>query len=126
MRIGRSAVLLGLVSLTTTACATTTSDTGTSVGGPAGVTTVTEARTLPDGGPLRVRGALVVTQATVEMCDSLAESYPPQCVQGLPLRGFDVRVLPPDTPSVGDVRWQEAITVVVHKADGALTMVDDN
>jgi hypothetical protein len=59
------------------------------------------------------------------MCDSLAESYPPQCVHGLPLRGFDVRVLPPDTPRVGDVRWQQGITVMVRKADGALTMVDE-
>ncbi|MDP9394330.1 MAG: hypothetical protein M3Q27_08805 [Actinomycetota bacterium] len=57
------------------------------------------------------------------LCDRLAESYPPQCVQGTTVTGFDVGILPPDGGRQGQIRWVDSIELIVTRENGALKYV---
>jgi len=75
--------------------------------------TVAEALTHgPTDDLVTVTGALFVdADATVRLCDAIAESFPPQCggdrivVEGLDLDSID------DIHEENDVRWAESITL---------------
>lgn len=97
-----------------------------SIGGPDKAVTVDEALRSPGSEPIRVRGALVTggDQGT-RMCDSLAESYPPQCPAGAELRSFHESVLPPETSSAQGFRWVESIELIVTSDGERLTVVDE-
>ncbi|CAA9330350.1 MAG: hypothetical protein AVDCRST_MAG34-217 [uncultured Nocardioidaceae bacterium] len=95
-----------------------------SVGGPAAAVTVEEARSAQVGDRLRVRGALVLEPAGAAICDALAESYPPQCPNGLSVQGLDERTLPPDAASDGGVTWVEQFELIAERTEDGLRYVD--
>lgn len=87
----------------------------TSAGGPATALTVADARTTAASGPLRVRGALIFDGELAKLCDALADSYPPQCIDGTTIAEFDESILPPDTNTDGQVRWVDSIELIVTR-----------
>ena len=106
------------------ACSHTAGANGSgSTGGPETALTVAEALATDADGPLRVRGALVFDGRVARLCDSLAESYPPQCVEGTIITGFDASIIPPDADTDGRVRWMDSIELIVTREDGALRYV---
>lgn len=121
-RVATSLVVLG--GLLLTGCGEATRDTGGSIGGPAEAVTVQEALRSPGLDPLRVRAGLIVDRRSgAQLCDAMAESYPPQCVDGAPLRGFDDSILPPDTARARGVRWVDTIELIVTSDGQTLTVV---
>ena len=120
---------LGAAGAALTACGSSTSSAepgeNGSLGGPARPLSVDQAMHFDGEGPIRVRGALVVQSGDVVMCDSLAESVPPQCVNGVTLTGFDVGTLPPDTDPVNGVRWVDPIELIVHRDGAKLRATND-
>ncbi len=95
-----------------------------SAGGPADPVSFEEARGAEVGERLRVRGALVVEPGGASLCDGLAESYPPQCLNGLTLQGFDRGVLPPDASSSGGVTWVEQLELIAERTREGLRYVE--
>jgi hypothetical protein len=87
-----------------------------SIGGPDDAVTVTEALAAPEDRRLRVAGSLLWDGTTMWLCDAIAESYPPQCVQGAELTGYDPAQIPPETPDMAGVRLVERLHVVVHRS----------
>jgi hypothetical protein len=118
-------VLVG-AAMALTACSNFASADGNdSIGGPPEPLGVNQAMQFDGDGPIRVHGALVVQGGGVVMCDALAESYPPQCVNGVALTGFDVNTLPPGTERAEGVRWMDSIELIVHRDGGKLRAADD-
>ena len=115
----RTAVLVGLT-LAVAACGATSST--DSVGGPATAVSVAEALQR-EGQKVRVRGALVVDRREARLCDGLAESYPPQCVGGARLVGFDASARPPEAGESRGVRWLDSVEVIAVVRDGTLHQV---
>ncbi len=104
------------------ACSQTAGANGSgSTGGPD--TALTVAAALATDGPLRVRGALVFDGRVAKLCDALAESYPPQCVDGTTITGFDASIIPLDAHRDGRVRWMDSIELIVTRDGGALRYV---
>jgi hypothetical protein len=95
-----------------------------SVGGPDRAVDIEQAREAVPGVRLRVRGALVLTDGQAVMCAALAESNPPQCPNGLELSDFDAQILPPNTPSAGDVRWLESLEIIAVRTTEGLKFLD--
>ncbi len=94
-----------------------------SVGGPAEPLTVTAALTTDAKGPLRIRGALFFDGKRARLCDGLAESDPPQCVEGTTVTGFDACILPPDAGRKGQIRWVDSIELIVTRENDSLRYV---
>lgn len=75
-------------------------------------------------GPIRVKGAVVARGDDIRLCDTLAESFPPQCGgANLRLVGFDVDMAE-GVQQEGTVRWAENVSVVGTREGNTLT-VDD-
>ena len=70
-------------------------------------------------GPILVEGFLVVRDGEVRLCESLAESFPPQCggiavvVEGLDITSVE------DLQSEGDVLWTENMVQIGGTSMGA-------
>jgi hypothetical protein len=93
-----------------------------SVGGPDDAVTVTQALAAPEDRTLRVAGSLLWDGDRVQLCDALAESYPPQCTDGAVLQGWDPAQIPPD---LAGVRVVEGLEVVVRRVGDVLVAVTE-
>ncbi len=95
-----------------TECADIPTGTGGVTSGPDGSVPVADAVAAGIDGPFLVSGLLVVDGAGARLCESLLESYPPQCGgTSLPLQPAEV----PEgavTTSEGDVTWSEQPVLV--------------
>jgi len=87
---------------------------------------------LEDGTEVRVTGILFITPESVRLCESIMESYPPQCgepaVELTGLTGDDVIGLSrPIEPGLADVVWSDFSVAVFGTVQGgavAVTAVD--
>jgi hypothetical protein len=119
-------LMLAGVAVALTACSESANAGGNgSIGGPPSPISVDQAMQSPGTGPMRVRGALVVQGGGVVMCDALAESYPPQCINGVALTGFAVERLPADAQRAIGVRWVDSVEMIVHRDGGGLRAADN-
>lgn len=126
MKQGLATLVLAGAAMALTACSSFASADGNdSIGGPPKSLSVNQAMRFDGDGPIRVRGALVAQGGGVVMCDALAESYPPQCVNGVALTGFDVDTMPPGTGQANGVRWVDSIELIVDRDGGTLRAADD-
>jgi hypothetical protein len=96
------------------------SDGDSSTGGPPRTVTVEQARAADVGERLRVHGSLMFSKAGAVMCDALAESYPPQCANGLPLRGFRKASMPAGAESASGMSWVNQTMVVAERTTDGL------
>ncbi|MDA1061941.1 MAG: hypothetical protein O2895_03400 [Chloroflexi bacterium] len=84
---------------------------------------VAEARASTLDGPLLVNGFLVVQGDEAELCEALAESFPPQCggdslaVEGLDLDAFE------GLSSEQATRWSEAPIQLLGAVEGGVLTV---
>lgn len=95
-------------------------------GDAAGGTTMTvygvgEARATDEEGSLHVTGLLIDDGSGWRLCESVLESYPPQCGgDSLTVEGVDPALFPLEEE--GEVRWQTDATVVGEIAGDTLTV----
>lgn len=82
-----------------------------------------------DAGSTEYRGFIVIDASGSQLCDALAESYPPQCA-GLIVTLADlqpdtvVALQSPDDPSLGSVSWTDyRAGVTGEESDGVLSNV---
>ncbi len=82
---------------------------------------VGDARASTLDGPLLVNGFVVVADGRVRLCDTLAESFPPQCggdsltLSGFPLEGFELQ-------RSGDVAWTDhSVQVLGYVEQGVMS-----
>jgi hypothetical protein len=85
--------------------------------------TVEQARSAEVGERLRVHASLMLSRSGAAMCDALAESYPPQCTNGLVLHGFDRVSMPTGAESASGVTWVNWITVTAERTKDGLRYV---
>lgn len=107
--------------------ATSTPDGGTGTG-PSGAMgpglSIAEARASTAAGPLLVRGFLVAHDGRVQLCEALAESFPPQCggdsltVSGLDLDARD------DLEEAEGTRWSPSEIALLGDVAGDTLTVD--
>lgn len=85
--------------------------------------TIAEAVTTTADGPLLVRGFLVAHDNVVQLCEALAESYPPQCGgQSLSVVGLDIEQRD-DLEDAEGTRWSAGeISLLGELVDGTLTV----
>jgi hypothetical protein len=85
---------------------------------------VDEAVTAGRGGPLLVRGYLLVENGRVRLCSGFAESYPPQCVQPwLDVPGYKLRGQQHIYKAHSGVTWtEEPVQLLGTIDDGRLTV----
>jgi len=112
-------VLLALMTVTLPACG----------GGPDSTVpgnsalTVKQALGAKPSGPVRVRGALIVSGGTARLCYAILESYPPHCGgPSLVVRGLDLDTIGELTSASG-VMWSDReVRLRGTVADGTLTV----
>jgi hypothetical protein len=87
-------------------------------GAPAdGGLSVAEARDSDVGGPLVVRGFIVLEGEVVRLSDLLMESFPPQCGgESLIMEGAELNAF--ETSVEGDVRWTNSPVSVLGEVEG--------
>lgn len=98
---------------------------GPGAGAPAdGGLSIADAKASDLEGPLMVGGYIVAEDQVVRLCDTLMESFPPQCggesllVEGLDLDAYETR-------SEGGVRWTDAPVPVLGDVEGETLRVRD-
>ncbi len=121
MRIFAVAGVVAALVLTQVSCGAQAEDPGD---GPAGAISVQEAMTRPEDRTLQVVGGLLWDGKEMLICDAIAESSPPQCMQGMTLQGWDPAQIPPGTPTTGGVQVVDRAEVTVHRS-GDVLVVDD-
>jgi hypothetical protein len=96
-------LFLALLTVAFAACGS-----GTDSGAPGNsAITVKQALDANSGGPVRVRGALIVSGGTARLCYAILESYPPQCGgPSLVVRGLDLDTIG-ELTSANDVTWSD-------------------
>lgn len=134
--IRRLVVIAALVALAAGACG---GDPSGDIGGPAadrstaGSPTDMQAAPAPDGGltvsealdsdlegPLTVTGFLVEADGEVRLCETILESYPPQCGQpSLTVEGVDPSAFQGAQTQEG-VTWVEGVSLTGKIVDGTL------
>ena len=84
--------------------------------------TVTDAKASTAEPPFLVNGALYVADGEVRLCESLAESFPPQCGGGyLVVIEMDLDGLE-SLQTEGDISWIEGIQVLGFVEGDTLTV----
>ena len=104
----------------------TTPPAGGDQGAPApdGGLTVSEALASDLDEPLTVTGFLIETDEGVRLCETVMESFPPQCGEpSLEVRGVDVGSLE-DAQNQSGVTWVDRATLTGEVEDGILTVSD--
>ena len=119
MRIVAMAGLAAVLVLTQTSCGARSDNPGDR---PARAISVREAMAEPEDRTLRVVGALLWDGREMLICDAVAESSPPQCMQGMRLRGWDPAQIPPGTPTAGGVQVVDRAEVTVHRSGKVLVV----
>ena len=90
---------------------------------PGGGLSVSEALERKTDEPLAVEGALLIERARVQLCEALAESYPPQCAgASLDVVGFDETTVQLEESDDGRVRWADRVALLGHVDGGTLTV----
>ena len=89
-------------------------------GGPPRRVTVEQARSAQVGERLRVHASLMLSRSGAAMCDALAESYPPQCTNGLPLEGFGRALMPREAESASGFTWVDQLELVAERTPSGL------
>ena len=87
---------------------------------------VREAIATTAEGPLLVTGAVVASQGETRLCETLAESYPPQCGEpSLEVAGLDageLKRVAPESDAEGRVRWGENARLLGRVSGRVLTI----
>ncbi len=126
--IRRSAVLVAVLAVALAACGEQPAGTdGPAFGGggpaagqpaPSGVLTVPEALDWEAPGEIAVRGAVLARAGRVQLCEALAQSYPPQCGgRFLLLNGFDPATVE-DAHEEQGVRWSDREIELIGRRSG--------
>jgi hypothetical protein len=87
------------------------------------VTSFEEARSAEDGMRVELGGAVYADDRPMQLCDALAESYPPQCGHGIPLAGIEWEALPAVRRASG-VTWTDTGVVLSGEMRGGTLHVD--
>ena len=120
-------VLLAVLAITVTVAAACGDDDGDSVsdsvsGGGPGIS-ISEAFTSNLKGPLLVNGLLHVQNGQVRLCETLAESFPPQCGgRFLVVKGLDLMTVEGLT-SEGSITWSNQPVQVLGTVGGEVLTV---
>lgn len=88
--------------------------------GPDEPLTIAEARAQKPGSAFLVCGSVVLIGRAAEMCDALAESFPPQCPDGLQLEGLDDSDLPGSAHEAQGVAWATGVLLQVRRTENGL------
>ena len=131
--IGRTAVVVAVLAVALSACGEQPGGTdgpGGGGGGPAAgqpapgdALTVPEALASDASGEIAVRGSLLARGDRVQLCEALAQSYPPQCGgRFFLLDGFDPATVEDINEEQG-VRWSDREIELVGRRSGDRFMV---